>query len=436
MISLHDLRPLQSLAASVLFQKRRLLLILPRQLGGKTELGIRLIHDITARPFTSSCLFLAKSRGAARKASREKFMRIFDPQTFAVNSEIVYRKDFKTSSCFIESVDKDPDRLRGGTYSFIHWSEVAFSKMEHSETILSVYDKVIQPTMTETGGYVLLESTNNGRNGWFDLWNDYERYGFARLRVGISQMVALGLLSEKRATEIQATTHPDVYRQEYECDWVTFQGKVYPEFQENHVQECAGPEDWQTVLIGIDWGYSPSATCVLFGYNKDGKSYIFDEHYQTEELAEKTAQVINEKLAFWRVHSSAAVADHEADRNQELTLRGIPCSPARKSDVLGNRVQIKEMFWGNRLYLDPRCKNLIRDLSAAVWHPKNEGELDDTQCTWGHFDGEAALRYLVRELSSAEDIKPVEITGSNALTEEQILRRQYGERSYNGDWAD
>lgn len=430
-LELERLRPLQALAAAQLFSKRRLLLILPRQLGGKTELGIRLIHDITKRPFSSSSLFLAKDAKSAKAASREKFLRIFNENEFAVNTELVYLKSHPSSCCFIKSVDKDPDRLRGGTYSFIHWSEVAFSKLEGGETITGVYDKVIQPTMTETKGFVLLESTNNGRNGWYDLWNEYERYGFARLRVGISNMVDLGLISQARYDEIKSTTHPDVFRQEYECDWVTFAGKVYPEFSPDaHVRAIEPPKAWQQTIVSVDWGYSPSATCCLFGYVEDGVMHIFDEHYKKEELAVTTAGVLHDRLARWRITDYSAVADHEADRNEELIRRGIPCGLAKKVDVMGNRVQIKELLFQNRIVIHPRCQNLIRDIQAAVWHPKKEGELDDGQCTWGHFDGEAALRYLVRELSEVENRKPVEMGSSQAAA---TLRSM--EHVNNDDWS-
>ena len=411
-LELGTLRPLQAMAASLLLRNRRLMLCLPRQKGGKTELGVRLIHDITRRPFTSSSLFLGKSKTAARKAVREKFLRLFDPSIFSVNTEIVYNKSFKTSQAFIDSVDKDPDRIRGGTYSFIHWSEVAFSKIEAGVTIKDVFDKVIQPTLTETNGYVLLESTNNGKNGWYDIWNMASDFGFTTLRVSLSDMVYLGLVPREEYDRIRATTQPDVFQQEYECEWVTFLGKVYPEFNTGHhiLPDMPGPADWQRVLIAIDWGYTPSATCVLFGYVNEGALYVFDEHYETEELAIKTAEAINKIKARWEIKSFAAVADHEQDRIDELNSRGIPCGKAKKVDVLGNRVQIKELFFLNRLFIHPRCKNLIRDLEAALWHPKksDKGEIDDSQCTWGHFDGEAALRYLVREFSEFEEDKPVE----------------------------
>ncbi len=409
MLDFVSLRPLQSLAASLFFKKKRLLLSLPRQFGGKTELGVRLLYDITRRPFTSSSLFLAKDKKSGKKATREKFERIFEKSLFNVNTENVYLKSLTTSCIFMDSVDKDPDRIRGGTYSMIHWSEVAFSRIEKGESIISVFDKVVQPTLTQTDGYVFLESTCNGKNGWWDLWESYKDYGFSRLRVGLSDMVYLGLLSIEEYEKVKSTTHPDVFRQEYDCEWVSFQGKTYNEFDENiHVRDFPGPKDWQRVVSTIDWGYDPSATCVLFAYVEDEVLYVFDEHYQHRELAAITAEQIDAKKAHWKIKKEnyIAAADHEEDRNEELRMRGITCGLAKKSNVLGARIEVKERFYFNRIAIHPRCVWLRRDLNAAVWDPKKEGEIDYSQCTWGHFDAEAALRYLVRELGEVEKEEP------------------------------
>lgn len=395
------------MAAALFFKHRRLLLSLPRQ-EGKTELGIRLLHDITKRPYTSASLFLAKDKRSGKKATREKFMRLFSKDRFEVNTEQVYLKKCPTSAIFMDSVDKDPDRIRGGTYHMIHWSEVAFSKIEKGETIISVYDKIINPTMRQTKGYVLLESTNNGKNGWYDLWENHRDFGFERFKVSLSQMLDMGLVSLAEYEEIRATTHPDVFRQEYECEWVSFLGRVYEEFEESiHVDETMeGPEDWQKVISAIDWGYHPSATCVLFGYVKGGVVHVFDEIYEHKQLIGEAEKSIGARLDLWRSHHHASVADHEEDRIEELNRRGIVCGKANKTNVLGNRLEIKELLWAKKLKIHPRCKNLIRDLQAAVWHDKKEGDLDYTACTWGHFDAEAALRYLIRELKGFEVEEP------------------------------
>lgn len=412
------------------FKYRRLLVALPRQ-EGKTELGVRLLHDITERPFTSSSLFLAKDKKSGKRATREKFMRLFPKDRFAVNTENVYLKKHPTSSIFMESVDKDPDRIRGGTYAMIHWSEVAFSKIELGETIVSVFDKVCAPTLRKTKGYFFGESTNNGKNGWYDLWHSAADYGMKTIKFSLSDLVYMGLVSAEEYEEIRKTTHPDVFRQEYECEWVTFQGRVYEEFRpEKHVVDLPSPANWQTTVAAIDWGYWPSATAILFAYVKGGVVHIYDEHYKHRELAALTAEEVDKKRHYWAMPSLAMTADHEEDRIEELNRRGMPCGKADKVNVLGARIQIKELLYFDRLLIHPRCKNLIRELETATWHEKREGELDPTQDSIGHFDAEAALRYLVRQLSdftetAPDNPAPVGVDQFTALATE-MNRRRFG----------
>lgn len=406
MLVWHDLRPLQAMAAALFFKHRRLMLVLPRQYGGKTELNCRLGIDLISRPTTKSALFLAKDHPSAKKATREKFMRLADPRHFAVNTQQVYLKKHKTSVLFIGSVDKEPDRLRGGTYGYVGWSEVAFSKIEKGETITSVFDKIVKPTLSLQDGYVLLETTLNGQNDFRNLWDNYKEHKFQRLLISLSQMVDMGLISQETYDHEKSQYHPDVFKQEFECEWVSFLGKAYPELTDDHFDpEMPDPEPWQTLLFAIDWGYKPSATCVLFAYVKDGVLNVFDEHYAMEETPIQTAHAIDLRM---KRHGglTAGVADHEPARNVELTNRGIPAANADKVNVMGARMQIKEMLYFGRIRFHPRCVMTRRDLDAAAWDHKKDGEIDYSQCSWGHFDGESALRYLVRMLEEAEAQKP------------------------------
>jgi hypothetical protein len=403
-----QLKPVQALALSFFWRHKRILLALPRQ-EGKTELGVRLLHDITGRPFTSSSLFVAKDRKSGKKATREKFMRLFSKDQFSVNTEQVSLRRCPTSAIYMDSADKEPDRMRGGTYSLIHGSEVAFCKMEHGVTITEIWTKIFQPTFRQTDGYGFFESTMNGKNGWYDLWCNAKDFGFQTLRISLTQMLYMGLISQEEYDGVVSTTHPDVFRQEYDCEFVTFQGRIYSEFDEKqHVwPDMPGPEEWQTVVSAIDWGFSPSATCALFAYVKDGVLCIFDELYAKEQLITQTADGIEDIKQRWGIMRLACVADHETDRIQELNLRGIACGLATKSNVRGVRIQGKELFHFKRILIHPRCKFLLRDLEAATWDPKKEGEIDYSQCSWGHFDAEAAFRYLLRELSEMETAQPL-----------------------------
>lgn len=405
---IHELRPIQALAASMFFKHRRLLLVLPRQYGGKTELGIRLLHSCLSETAPTSGLFVAKDTKSARRATREKFLRVFDSRTYSVNTDRIVKKSNERAVINIGSIDKDADRLRGGTNHVIHGSEVAFWKMDHGETITGVFGKILEPTTSIFDGYVLFETTLNGKNGFHDLWENAKDYGFAKLLVPFSQMMEMGLVSREEFERKKAQVHPLIFRQEYECEFITFLGRAYDEFDADiHVQEVANPADWQKVLMAIDWGFDPSATCVLFGYVQNDILHIFDEIHEKKQLPQATAAMIDQMFDHYKVGTFAAVADHDTARIEELNLRGIPCGLAKKVNVMGNRMQIKEMLYNDRILIHPRCKFLIRDLETAVWNANKEGDLDYGQhASYGHADAEAALRYMVRELSSAETPAP------------------------------
>lgn len=408
MKELTQLRPIQAMTAALLFKHRKLMVTLPRQYGGKTEVGVRLAHNLTSIPSQSSCLFIAKNSASRREAAREKFLRLFDPKLFHINTEMIHLKRCPTSQILMRSVDKDPGARRGGTHNFIHWAEVAFAKIDHGETVPSVWGKVFRPMLSQRDGYAYLETTLNGNNSFKEMWDNAKDFGFHRLRVPFSRMLEMGLVTEAEYEKERKESHPLVFAQEYECEWVTFQGRAYNEFEDNEkfVRPVEKPLKWQKVIAGIDWGYSPSATCILFGYVLDDVLYIFGEIYAYRQLIEQSFASINDRLLHWEIDNFACVADHEEDRNDELIRRGIPVTKADKVNVLGNRLQIKEMLWKNQIVIDPSCVNLRRDLLHAVWHDRREGDLDYSQCTEGHYDAEAALRYLVRAFSTVEGEAP------------------------------
>ncbi len=387
------------------------MLMLPRQ-EGKTELGCRILHNLIANPkVTRQGIFLTKSRDAAKRMTREKFKRIFSEEKFKVNTEIVFNLKNEASAIFIESVDKRPNKIRGGTYHIVDWAEIAFSEFDLGVTVHDVYQKVVEPTLRATNGYSFLESTPDGKNGWYEMWTDTDKYPkHKRIAFKLSQLVEMGLRPREEYDTLRKNLPDLVFRQEYEVEFVTFAGRTYEEFESHHIwADMPGPELWQQVFFSIDWGYHPSATCVLFGYELEGNLCIFDEIYMLKALVNELGEHIKEKLNYWNAVKVAATGDHDPKSIEELNRMGIPCSAADKVNVQGNRLQIKTLFKQDKLFIHPRCTWLRKDLDAAQWDGEKDGEINYSVCTWGHFDGEAALRYLVRNFFGRKTERPVDI---------------------------
>ena len=411
-----SLRPLQALVARRFFEKRFLMLMLPRQ-EGKTELAVRLIRSCMDAGLkeTRQTTFISKDKESAKRQAREKFLRIFDPKQFIVNTKGATLRQNPSTTCFIQSCDVEPDRMRGGSFHLFAWTEVAFAKFQLGMSHEYVIQAIVRPTTRATHGYGFMESTPNGMNGWHTIWEMAEEIGFTRLCVSFTNMLEMGLVSLKEYEEVKAQMHPDIFRQEMECEFVSFSGAMYPEFLEQYVEDCPWPEAWQHVLIGIDWGFK-DATCILAAYVKDGIFYIFDEIYEKEKTLDEIWLILRARaVTYWtrvmyegakQFEKLSGVADHEPDRNEELNRRGIPTSPAEKSDVLGNRLEIKEALFKGKIRVSPRCKFLIKDWRSASWDPKKTNELDEKICNWGHYDAEAAARYLFRGLKTIEAREP------------------------------
>lgn len=410
MLDFSNLKPLQCLVASFFFRHKKILLMLPRQ-EGKTELGVRIAEDLTRRPTPSASLFLAKDYKSQKRMAKEKIDRIFDGKKFRINTEGVRLIECPQSYLSLGSVDKDPDRHRGGTWDFILWSEVAFSKLEKEQTILDFYQKVLLLTQRKTQGYFMGESTPNGHNGWKDFWDNAKEFGFRTFKVSLSQMLEMGLISAEEFETAKTSMHPDIFRQECECEFVSFKGHTYPELNdENLWPHMPPPESWQMVISGLDWGYSPSATCVLFAFIKDDIIYVFDEIYSTHQKPSDTRDAIAERLTNYNVPKFQWVGagDHEQDRNDALIEFGLTVGLADKRSVLGSRMKIKERLWKKTLVIDPiKCPMLVKDLQTAVWDGKKDGEIDYNECSWGHYDAEAALRYLIEECAGMEQDEPI-----------------------------
>lgn len=424
MISPWQLKPIQAYVASLFFQHKHVMVILPRQ-EGKTELGVRIGRHLIGQPVTRTGLFLTKSKKAAKKMTREKCLRLFEPDLFQVNTELIYNKKCPTSALFIDSVDKDPSRIRGGTYHYVHWAEVAFSEFEEGVTTEQVFHTVIKPTQKETHGYSYLESTTNGEDGWKDLFENAKQLRYFPIRLSLSKLVELGLYQEEHFLQLKSETPDLMFRQEYECEFVSFSGLAYDEKRPHHTWgDMPPPESWHQVFIAIDWGYDPSATCVLFAYLQDSRICVFDEIYEKKLLIPEIADAIKARLNKWNIARVSGVGDHEPRSIEELTRLGVPVSPCNKVDVLGNRMELKTKFKQDLLYIHPRCTFTHKDLGAATWDLKKRGEIEYKRCSWGHFDAEAALRYLVRAFEGFKQNTHIELPHSPNTLSEMILRRQ------------
>ena len=159
--------------------------------------------------------------------------------------------------------------------------------------------------------------------------------------------------------------------------------------------------------VCMDLGVKRDFTCMLFGYYNftEAKLIILDEHIMknmtTLELVNDMKAKEKKNFGSLDVYRRIADSDNPLLLNDMGTLHGLAVIPTNKT-TLETMVNHMRTFVGEgRLVVHPRCTYLQGCLEHGVWADNQMGrERRDFGRTtaYGHFDGIAALMYLIRNL--------------------------------------
>ncbi len=150
-------------------------------------------------------------------------------------------------------------------------------------------------------------------------------------------------------------------------------GAVFKEFRKSvHVVDPFDiPLDWKK-FRGIDFGFNNPFCCLWVAKDRDGRYYIYDEHYAPQRLNEFHAAAIHERD--WDSSSpffGPTYSDHDAQQRAELAKLGIHCTPARKDINHGIEIVRSHMLVQGdgkpKLFIFSNCVNLIREIQGYQW---------------------------------------------------------------------
>lgn len=376
--------------------------MMPRQVG-KTHVNVWMVREIMRQNTNAQCAFLMKDYPSIQRATREKFAKLFDQVEFNVSAinGVTYPNMSQTENrgaCFLTGVDKSPDKIRGGTMAYVGWSEVAFSKFETGTTFDDMLQQIILPMISQTNGMIFMESTPNGSNFWRTFWENPG--GFTTIKFDLDFCISVGALTRKSVDFMEKNMHPDVFKQEMECEFIAFTGRIYTELGDSNKDMVSAPDAHEYVVVGIDIGFSGSNSCALFGVFRKGVLCVFDQIYVEGHRHDELATLIDERMKFHRVEKAnySCYTDVDEDLLEEMNNRGMCVTYADKLDTFACRLSLKEAFYLKKILIHPmKCEKLCKELHQASWSEKIKDEMEYSgDPNNGHYDSEAAFRYLWR----------------------------------------
>jgi phage terminase large subunit len=262
------------------------------------------------------------------------------------------------------------DSSVGRSYDLIIFDEAALVDGRDA------FERALRPTLDREGARAIFISTPRGKSNWFA---EYYNRGYSDEFKEWCSIKATyqdnPRMTEDDIAEARKTMSESLFRQEYEADFSTYEGQIWPLDAKRHVigaenciQEMPAREELD-IIGGLDMGYKDATAYVIIGYQwKTDKFYILDEYMENEQVTSHYAGQITRVNEEWDpdfIFIDAAAAQAKADLAYDY---GIIATNAKKS-ILDGIGYVASLIDNDRLFVLPHCKEVLKSFDAYAWDP-------------------------------------------------------------------
>lgn len=162
------------------------------------------------------------------------------------------------------------------------------------------------------------------------------------------------------------------FRQEYEADFSTFEGRIYTSFNtEKHVFDTTNLDFTDTrrfeIISGIDMGFTDLTVMVVIAYDLiDDKFYIIDEYSdnrQTTEVYASNFQALISAYGIMINFIDSAAAQTKCDLAMQYDITAVN---AKKSKVDGIEY-VHSLINQDKLLVNYKCSEVLYGLQNYTW---------------------------------------------------------------------
>lgn len=283
----------------------------------------------------------------------------------------------------------------------------------------SVLDGIVKPWFSEPWslGILLVEGTpRRGRHGL--LWREVlagrqgkqGHYSYHATYRDVPEHV-----SREYVEQVKADTPPAIFAREWECDFDSAEGLVYPMFDEAFHVRPAPRAPWDEVLVGVDHGWEDPGVFLVVGvqgHGRDATLWVLEEIYEQHKEESwwiARAKEIRERYQRFplRWYGDPSRPDRVRAIGNAASVRFYDANNAIEDGVSavvdrmiirvtetgeGDAVQVRRHA---RLFVDPSCKNLLWEMRNYKRKPdpaNRDRYLDAIEDKNNH--AQDALRYL------------------------------------------
>lgn len=276
----------------------------------------------------------------------------------------------------IEAVSAEkPDALVGEGLDGVIMSEAAKHKM-------STWQQIIEPALSDKRGIAIFPSTPQGFNwykGLYDLgqqpeFPDYESWHFPTWE---NKAMYPGGYDDPVLAGIRSTVSKQYWDQEYGAMFTSFEGQIYPEFNEDiHVKSITYNPEWKNYWA-FDFGFVDPFCCYDIMVDPADNVYVWREYQVSYQATWTHAHIIKNRKNPPGFHVNAMYGDPSgADEIATLELvLGMVAAERVSWDqgVEAIKRWLQPVDGPPKLFIDKSCIHLRRQMSQLRKKEMKEG---------------------------------------------------------------
>jgi hypothetical protein len=271
------------------------------------------------------------------------------------------------------------------------------------------WEMVLRPALSDQGGPAWFITTPAGLNWFHDLWEqadeeeDWCNFSFTTIEGGN--------VPEKEIEAAKRTLDARTFRQEYLASFETLTGRVHPDFSQDNINP-----DVHDMGGDILWGtdFNVSVMAGVLASRVGDTLHIWDEVAVKQSNTDEVCKMLRERFpnrnivaypdptGSARKTSAAGETDHGIIRKYGMKVISPKHPWAVKDKINSTNWLIRNADGHIRMFVHPRCKNLIKGLNNVTYKEGAEDFVIDKSAGLEHWND--GLGYLI--LSAMNQVRP------------------------------
>lgn len=300
----------------------------------------------------------------------------------------------------------DADRLRGIKANGLIFDEYALHDPENWTT-------VFEPMLSTTDGWAAFISTPKGFNHFYEMVLDVEKgrkhWWLSKATWRDNPAISTEFIARVRQ-EAEEKGSLSAFMQEYELEFRSVEGAVYPEFDRNvHVVDPSEVPVEGDIFACVDFGWDAPTAVNFVKIDGDGNWWLFDEIHVIRTQVVDVAAMMKNKMMGQRLILAIGDSAQQESINVMQTA-GIPVLPAAKTrgadnvssvslgiGLITEKLKPRIQLIGEprpKLFVSTNCRNTIEEFEGYKY-PSVKADRNPSELPLKHNDHHMdALRYL------------------------------------------